>query len=321
MAEALVRDYTLNDRKYNLIIGGIIWIIFIGMGIFWFLKTGNKFFLFDLPYIGTSIALGTILGAVLPRKAAHYGRRVTQLLVGLYMLVYLGFFIKVNMQIESFFFYVLAGALGGAIIHYLPAKLLGPVIFNRGFCGWACWTAMVLDFLPWKTPKTGRIRGLGIIRYIHFGLSFGLVAVLFIGMKYFSGNGYLKDLMWLAVGNALYYSAGILLAFVLKDNRAFCKYLCPVPVLQKIMGRFSIFKIRINREKCIDCGICEKKCPMNIKLLEYSHAGKRVLSTECLLCNVCIDACPRDAVGMSAGIDAGFREHIQYQKVSSTRGE
>ena len=32
--------------------------------------------------------------------------------------------------------------------------------------------------------------------------------------------------MFLA-GNALYYIAGIALAFAFKDNRAFCKYLCP----------------------------------------------------------------------------------------------
>ena len=43
--------------------------------------------------------------------------------------------------------------------------------------------------------------------------------------------------MFLA-GNAVYYISGIVLAFVLKDNRAFCKYLCPVTVFLKPMSYF-----------------------------------------------------------------------------------
>ena len=310
MAEAIRSKINIRD----LVFPGMMWVIFLGMGAFWYFKTKNTFFLLDLPYIGTSIALGTALGAVLPRKSAHYGRRVTQLLVGLYILVYVGIIKHFNLQIESLFFYFLAGIAVGPLVHFLPAKLLGPAIFGRGFCGWACWTAMLLDFLPWKTPKSGRIKGLGLIRYIHLGVSLGLVALLFFGMHYFQEMGTLRALFWLVVGNAFYYMAGVILAWSLKDNRAFCKYLCPIPPLQKILARFSVFKIKIDRSKCIDCGICEKKCPMNIKLLEYSHAGKRILSTECVLCSVCSNSCPKNAVGISAGFDAGFREHLQFQK-------
>ena len=295
---------------------GIAWIVFLGMGVFWYLVSGNPFFLFDLPYIGTSLALGGILSVVLPPRWAPYGRRVTQLMVGLYILIYIGLTMKVSMQIESFFFYTLAGAVGGATIHYIPSKLLGPIIFNRGFCGWACWTAMVLDFLPWKTPKTGRIKGAGVIRYLHFCLSFGLVFFLFFGLHYFPKSQSMAVLFWMAIGNALYYAAGILLAYYTKDNRAFCKYLCPIPALQKILGRFALFKVCIDRKKCTDCGICEKKCPMDIKLLDYARAGKRVLSTECILCAVCVTSCPQKAIGISAGLDAGFRDSLRMKNGS-----
>ncbi|MBN1499449.1 MAG: 4Fe-4S binding protein [Spirochaetes bacterium] len=303
-----------NSNRNSIITAFTIWIIFLSMGAFWYFKTGRRFFIFDLPYIGSSIALGILLGAVLPKRFKHYGRRVTQLLVGIYMLCILGFVMKVNMQIESFFFYALAGAIGGAIIHYLPAKLLGPAVFSRGFCGWACWTAMVLDFLPWKTPRNGRYKYLGIIRYIHFILSFILVAFLFFTLSYFPDNGTIEVLAWLSAGNVFYYSAAVLLAYLFRDNRAFCKYLCPIPVLQKITARFSVFKIKIDLSKCIDCGLCERKCPMNIRLLEYSHAGKRILSTECILCNICVEVCPKHAVDISSGFDFGFQEYINFKK-------
>jgi ferredoxin-type protein NapH len=60
-------------------------------------------------------------------------------------------------------------------------------------------------------------------------------------------------------------------AFGFANNRAFCKYVCPVPVLQKITSRFSLLKVKIDPAKCVDCGMCEKVCPMDVKLLEYKN--------------------------------------------------
>ncbi len=37
------------------------------------------------------------------------------------------------------FFYLSAGIFGGSLIHYLVAKIAGPVLFGRGYCGWFCW--------------------------------------------------------------------------------------------------------------------------------------------------------------------------------------
>ncbi|HBQ87661.1 MAG TPA: 4Fe-4S ferredoxin, partial [Syntrophomonas sp.] len=54
------------------------------------------------------------------------------------------------------------------------------------------------------------------------------------------------------------------LACSLKDNRAFCKYICPIPVFQKATSRFALLKIKIDPDKCVDCGKCEKVCPMDV---------------------------------------------------------
>ena len=118
----------------------------------WFI-TRRAFFLFDLPYIGLAVTAGIVINIWGGRKSSGLGRRVTQLMVGLYFLFFLNFVIRVNMQLEGFFFQVLSGFFTGAFIHYAIAKLFGPAVFSRGFCGYACWTAMVLDFLPWKRPK------------------------------------------------------------------------------------------------------------------------------------------------------------------------
>lgn len=47
------------------------------------------------------------------------------------------------MQIEGFWYYLFTGVFEAATIHYAVAKIFGPLIFGRGWCGYACWTAMV----------------------------------------------------------------------------------------------------------------------------------------------------------------------------------
>ena len=70
--------------------------------------------------------------------------------------------------------------------------------------------------------------------------------------------------------------------------------------------------MKIDNEKCTECGACEKACPMDIKLLSYSTDNKRVLSTECILCLSCANVCPAGAVSMSNGFDFGRKELLNY---------
>jgi ferredoxin-type protein NapH len=196
------------------------------------------------------------------------------------MLGFLGIIKFENMQLEGFFFYLLSGFFAGSVIHYLVAKIFGPVLFGRGFCGWACWTAMVLDFLPYKRNKAGRVAGKWeSLRYVHFSLSLLLLVILWFVYHFRPIPMDQSNLAWLAGGNAFYYISAIILAFTLKDNRAFCKYLCPVTPILKITSRFSFLKIEGNKEKCAQCGACSKACPMDINVMEYVKNGERVLST------------------------------------------
>ena len=106
----------------------------------------NIFYLFNFTYIGGFLFIGLCLYI---NKFKH-ARLVVQLGVGLYMLVYLGFISNENMQIEGFWYYLFLGIFEAATIHYAVAKILGPLFFGRGWCGYACWTAMILDLLPFK---------------------------------------------------------------------------------------------------------------------------------------------------------------------------
>lgn len=71
-------------RKYILPI--VMLIIFEAIAISLWLSKNNIFYLLNFSYIGISIALG--IGLMIAKN--KNGRRVTQLLVGMYMLIYLG---------------------------------------------------------------------------------------------------------------------------------------------------------------------------------------------------------------------------------------
>lgn len=279
------RDLGTKMKKYRLPI--LMFIIFEAVAVSLWLTKDNLFYLFNFSYIGIAIALGiSLMIAKNPN-----GRRVTQLLVGLYMLVYLGLISNENMQIEGFWYYLFTGVFEAATIHYAVAKIIGPLIFGRGWCGYACWTAMVLDFLPYKVPASHERKKIGFLRYVTFAISLIFVVTLFLAKV-----GNVEKIMFIAfiIGNILYYASGIILAFALKDNRAFCKYLCPITVFLKPMSYFALFRVQCDKDKCISCGKCKMVCPMDVDVTDNSR--KRKNGTECILCFECKKNCPKGAL-------------------------
>ncbi len=270
----------MNIKKYSLSI--FLWVIFETVAVTLWLTMDNIFYLFNFSYIGSCIAIGTALYS----NKIKYARHMVQLAVGLYMLLYLGILNRENMQIEGFWYYLFLGVFEAAVIHYAVAKIFGPLFFGRGWCGYACWTVMVLDLLPYKMPAQPR-KKIGYIRYIIFTASLLFIGALFV----FNIPNMERIMFWsFIVGNVFYYIVGITLAYAFKDNRAFCKYICPITVFLKPMSYFSLLRIKNDTDKCISCGKCNKVCPMNVDVPNNSRSKEN--GTECILCLSCIENCP-----------------------------
>jgi len=72
-------------------------------------------------------------------------------------------------------------------------------------------------------------------------------------------------------------------------NNFFCKYLCVQGAITALAGSLSGLRLKLNKEECIQCRICAKKCPVNIEV----NAQDVINSRECLHCYSCILACPK----------------------------
>jgi ferredoxin-type protein NapH len=204
-------------------------------------------------------------------------------------------------QVEGLVFELLSGVFGAAALHFLLAKLLGPLLFGRIYCGWACWTAVFLDLLPYR-HSDGRLGGLWPrLRYAHLAASVTLVSLLALGFAYRPGP--VGAYIWFLGGNAVYYLLGVGMALGLKDNRAFCKYACPAGLLAKPAARFSLLKVRGDPNRCNGKAECVAVCPMDIRVTDYTHQQLRVLSTECILCQNCINVCAEGSLSLSFGLE------------------
>jgi polyferredoxin len=264
-----------------------VFTIFEALAVALWLLLGKVFYLFNFTYIGFFVSLGIVLRIRKYRDT----RMFIQFFIGLYLLVYLGIICRENMQIEGFFYYAALGVFQAAVIHYMVAKIAGPFIFGRGWCGYACWTVMILDLLPYRTPKNPRIKRLGLLRLGVFVLSLAYFLYVF---AFYKEN--MEHIMYYSfiTGNLIYYGAGILLAVLFKDNRAFCKYFCPVTIFLKPASYFSLLRIKYNQEKCISCNKCKKACPMDVDMLNNKRSRKN--GTECILCLKCVQECPQQAL-------------------------
>ena len=87
---------------------------------------------------------------------------------------------------------------------------------------------------------------------------------------------------------------GTILALALKDNRAFCKYLCPVAVIIRLPARFAKIRVRFEENRCVGCHACERACPMDVNM--RSNDRGRLRGNECILCGECAKVCPKEAL-------------------------
>ncbi|WP_028584432.1 4Fe-4S binding protein [Desulfogranum mediterraneum] len=256
-------------------------------------------FLLVFPWIGAAVSLGIHLQQRLKDEKKLLGRKVCILLILPALLMFVPLANRENFQLEGVILIILAGYFSKGFIHYAVAKIFGPLLWGRGFCGWACWTAAVLDWLPITRHKRPTVsEKLKNIRYLSLFLSIIIPVAAIYVVGYDVKGSYIgkAELTWMMAGNLVYYLLAILLAFYFTDQRAFCKILCPVSLVMKVPSQFACNRKQPTKVQCIECGLCNDSCPMDVDVMSYITRKSPVADTECISCNSCKVLCPVSAI-------------------------
>ncbi|MBE7086178.1 MAG: 4Fe-4S binding protein [Clostridiales bacterium] len=195
----------------------------------------------------------------------------------------------------------------------LPAYIFGIVILfglllGRTICGFLCPIGLGQDLLyKIKTPKLKKNKVTYALSYLKYVLLIALVVIVplvfavpgfceFIcpAGTFEGGFGLLSNQAnegLLAILGPLFTWKFTVLVLVAVGGififRIFCRFLCPLGALYGFFCRIAMLGVKLDKNKCTDCGLCISVCKMDIK---------RVGDHECIHCGACISVCPTKAI-------------------------
>ena len=189
-------------------------------------------------------------------------------------------------------------------------------LLGRLVCGFLCPFGLIQDLLN-KIPFPKKIRTfrgdklLRKLKYVIF-LVFVILLPMFVvdimgqGAPYFcklicpAGTleggiplVLLNKSMRSAVGWLYIWKNTILVITIILSimiYRPFCKYICPLGAFYSVFNKVSVFRYRVDKEKCVHCGKCRNICQMEVDPTENPN------STECIRCGRCKKICPTQAI-------------------------
>ncbi len=211
----------------------------------------------------------------------------------------------------------LQNALGNsgkrAPYYILGILVLYGIILGRFICGFLCPFGLIQElFHKIKTPKIKKGRVTRVLSYLKYVILifFVIIIPLLYGLrdvplpafcKYICPAGTLEGAFGLLsneinasklsmLGPLFTWKFLLMVSFIIGSIfmfRFFCRFFCPLGALYGLFNKISLFGIKLEKSKCISCGLCTAKCGMDIR-----HVGDH----ECISCGECIDVCPTGAI-------------------------
>jgi ferredoxin-type protein NapH len=189
-------------------------------------------------------------------------------------------------------------------------------LIGRFVCGWLCPFGLIQDLLH-KIPfpkKIKTFRGDKLLRKLKYVilLVFVILLPLFLVDVIGQGSPYFCKLIcpvgtleggiplvllnealrgtigWLYAWKNLLLFATIFLSIII--YRPFCKYICPLGAIYSVFNPISVFRYRVDQEKCTNCGACARVCKMQVDPVQNAN------HLECIRCGQCKKICPADAI-------------------------
>ena len=77
-----------------------------------------------------------------------------------------------------------------------------------------------------------------------------------------------------------------------RNGRTYCNTICPVGTVLGALSRFSLLKPIIDTDKCINCGLCARKC----KAACIDAKNHEIDYSRCVVCMDCLESCSKGAI-------------------------
>jgi len=204
------------------------------------------------------------------------------------------------------------GIIAGSLIVFITL-FVSSLFLGRAFCGWICPAGATQELClrirnkSFKNGKSNWIKyaiwipwvSVIVLMFVQAG---GIIAVDPFYQTYYgiSITGIESVVMFLVIAGLF---AGIALV---AGKRASCHTICwmaPFMIFgRKIRNAANLPSLQLtsNKEKCVNCKVCAKKCPMSLEVNQMVQIEK-MENSECILCGSCVDNCPKGAIKYSFG--------------------
>jgi polyferredoxin len=201
----------------------------------------------------------------------------------------------------------LEGKISGSFILF-AGMFAASLFFGRAFCGWICPAGGVMESciaITDKKAKGGKRNWIKYFIWVPWLLTIVLAFISNKGPKQIDFTYQTQYGISVSRPEAyiIYYfilALFIILSFV-AGRRAGCHYICWMAPFM-VIGTFIKDKLKYpslhlsaDKEKCTDCRLCSKKCPMSLSVCEMVQKGD-MKNQECILCGECVDTCAKGAI-------------------------
>ena len=192
--------------------------------------------------------------------------------------------------------------------------LLVTLLFGRIYCSVICPAGIFQDGIIWlrrriRPRKFSYTPGLKWLRYIVLAvyvasIAAGIQVVVALLAPYSSYGRMVRGFIGIADGSSgtasIIAAAAVLVVLsscAWFGGRIWCNSICPVGTLLGLVGRFSLFRPRIDGGKCLHCGKCVKGCKCSC----IDGEALDVDMSRCVDCFDCIDNCSSGAIRYGLG--------------------